>query len=120
MQLRTDCEQKLKEKDGTVCSLETEKVSLLAQIEEERQRAEDLQFKFEEVAITHGDANTNYLTRIKELEHKLQEEAKRVELLEQDSNKLFEAEEELAKTRVEVDELKEAYQKDKEQANNGM
>ena len=47
-------------------------------------------------------ANSIYENKIKELEKQLSEERERVIQLERDSTKLFEAEEELTKLRIEI------------------
>lgn len=47
-------------------------------------------------------ANATYESKIKDLEKKLSEERERVIQLEKDSTKLFEAEEELAKLKTEL------------------
>lgn len=64
----------------------------------------------EEETIDKGDLVSSKKTqeeKIKELEKALADEKKRVEVLEQDSNKLFEAEEQLVIVKDELDTLRE-------------
>lgn len=55
-------------------------------------------------------SNENNIKRIKELEEKLQKERDKVESLESDANKLFEAEENLIKAKEEIDSLRKQLQ----------
>ncbi|XP_044733668.1 CAP-Gly domain-containing linker protein 1-like [Chrysoperla carnea] len=106
---RQECEIKLKENNGALCKLQSEREVLLGQINEEKQKAEDLQFRFEEAALHKDDVESTasiYLAKIKELENSLKEERENVKRLEKDNDKLFEAEEELTKTKVELEQLK--------------
>ncbi|XP_066432905.1 CAP-Gly domain-containing linker protein 2 isoform X4 [Eleutherodactylus coqui] len=58
---------------GMVESTQKEKIELLNQLEEERRKVEDLQFRVEEESITKGDLETTVAeqTRIQELEEEL-------------------------------------------------
>ncbi|KAF5279166.1 hypothetical protein FQR65_LT03412 [Abscondita terminalis] len=110
---RAECESKLKEYSTVLSHLNVDRGSLLSQLEDEKRKNEDLQFKFEEAAITKGDievSNQSNIHRINDLEERLTAERKKVELLEQESSKLFEAEEELVKSREEIDSLKSDLQ----------
>ncbi|KAK4875245.1 hypothetical protein RN001_011667 [Aquatica leii] len=110
---RAECESKLKEYSTVLSHLNVDRGSLLSQLEDEKRKNEDLQFKFEEAAITKGDievSNQTNIHRIKDLEERLTLEKQKVELLEHESSKLFEAEEELVKSREEIDSLKSNLQ----------
>lgn len=52
-------------------------------------------------------------TRISELENALQEEQKKTELLDKDSNKLFETEEVLVKTKEELETVRQELESTK-------
>ncbi|XP_071446983.1 CAP-Gly domain-containing linker protein 1 isoform X4 [Hetaerina americana] len=87
--------------------VELDKRELAAQLEEERRRMEDLQFRFEEASIAKIDMEGQdevHLERIKELEKALQDERTRAEELELESNRAFEIEENLAKVREEAEQ----------------
>ncbi|XP_043271719.1 CAP-Gly domain-containing linker protein 1 [Venturia canescens] len=79
--------------------------SLKAQLEEEKQKNEDLLFRFEEGSINMDDIqviNTQNENKMKELEKQLLEERERIIKLEQDNLKLIEARDELAKLRAQL------------------
>ncbi|KAF2904339.1 hypothetical protein ILUMI_01836 [Ignelater luminosus] len=117
---RSECESKLQEYSVILSQLNIDRGSLLSQLDDEKRKNEDLQFRFEEAAITKGDieqsivnqnvTNESNIRRIKDLEEQLTQERQKVENLEADSGKLFEAEEALVKTREEVDLLKNDLQ----------
>ncbi|XP_015839167.1 CAP-Gly domain-containing linker protein 1 isoform X16 [Tribolium castaneum] len=120
-QYRSQCEQKVRESDDILSKLKVDRDELLSQLEDEKRKNEDLQFRFEEASITKSDieesilvqsaTSEGYVKRIKELEAKLEEDRHKAEQLEATSNKLFEAEEGLIKAREEI----EALRKDLEQ-----
>ncbi|XP_048509340.1 CAP-Gly domain-containing linker protein 2 isoform X4 [Athalia rosae] len=109
---REDMEKKIQEAQLALAKLLDEKSLLVAQLEEERRKSEDLLFRYEEESINKDDiqeektaqnvTNTLNENKIKELEQKLSEERERVVQLEQESVKLFEVEEELTKLRTEL------------------
>ncbi|KAF5269688.1 hypothetical protein FQA39_LY08611 [Lamprigera yunnana] len=106
---RSDCESKLKEYSTVLSHLNLDRDTLLSQLDDEKRKNEDLQFKFEEAAISKGDIEANNRTniqQIRDLEERLALERQKVEFLEQESGKLFEAEEALVKSREEIDTLK--------------
>ncbi|XP_044271292.1 CAP-Gly domain-containing linker protein 2 isoform X3 [Tribolium madens] len=120
-QYRSECEQKILQGDEILSKLKVDRNDILNQLEDEKRKNEDLQFRFEEAAITKSDIEESilvqsatsdaYIKRIKELEAKLEEDRQKAEQLEATSNKLFEAEEGLIKAREEI----EALRKDLEQ-----
>ncbi|XP_012277804.1 restin homolog isoform X2 [Orussus abietinus] len=102
---REDMERMVQEAQFAYSKILDEKNSLAMQLEEERRKYEDLLFRFEEESLTRDDIQvTNALNeaKIKDLEKQLMEERERVLRLEQDSTKLFEAEEELTRLRSEL------------------
>ncbi|XP_046739296.1 CAP-Gly domain-containing linker protein 2 isoform X2 [Diprion similis] len=109
---REDMEKKIQDAEQALAQLLDEKNILVTQLEEERRKCEDLLFRFEEESVnkdtiqeektTQNVANSLNENKIKELELKLSEERERVVQLEQESIKLFEAEEELTKLRSEL------------------
>lgn len=54
-QYRIECEKKMKESLDIVTRLKADQDELLSQLEDEKRKNEDLQFKFEEAAITKAD-----------------------------------------------------------------
>ncbi|OXU21741.1 hypothetical protein TSAR_011586 [Trichomalopsis sarcophagae] len=109
---REETEKVSQETQNTLAQLLEEKNLLTTQLDEERRKCEDLLFRFEEESISKDDiqkesseqsvANSIYENKIKDLEKQLSEERERVIQLERDSTKLFEAEEELTKLRIEL------------------
>ncbi|XP_016838153.1 restin homolog isoform X2 [Nasonia vitripennis] len=102
---REETEKVSQETQSTLAQLLEEKNLLATQLDEERRKCEDLLFRFEEESISKDDiqvANSIYENKIKDLEKQLSEERERVIQLERDSTKLFEAEEELTKLRIEL------------------
>ncbi|KAK0160840.1 hypothetical protein PV328_008206 [Microctonus aethiopoides] len=108
---REDMEKMIKEKQEAFAILLEEKNQLNGQLEEERQKCEDLLFRVEEASVNKEDIQKNSTeqnvmnvlneTKIKELESQLTEERERVIQLEHNNTKLFEVEEELEKIRSE-------------------
>ncbi|XP_046474834.1 CAP-Gly domain-containing linker protein 1 isoform X1 [Neodiprion pinetum] len=109
---RENMEKKIQDAEQALAQLLDEKSILVTQLDEERRKCEDLLFRFEEESVdkdaiqqektTQNVTNSLNENKIKELELKLSEERERVVQLEQDSIKLFEAEEELTKLRSEL------------------
>ncbi|XP_066432875.1 CAP-Gly domain-containing linker protein 2 isoform X1 [Eleutherodactylus coqui] len=104
---------------GMVESTQKEKIELLNQLEEERRKVEDLQFRVEEESITKGDLETQTQlehARIRELEQNLLfEKAKTAKLLKEledkrqttvaEQTRIQELEEELNLRRNEIEDL---------------
>ncbi|XP_033230832.1 restin homolog isoform X2 [Belonocnema kinseyi] len=110
---RQDMEKTVQDSESALAILLDEKKNLGMQLEEEKRRCEDLLFRFEEESIYKDDIQViNVLNenKIKEIEKQLSEERERVVLLEKESTKLFEAEEELARLRVELQTIQEKNQ----------
>ncbi|KAK5644359.1 hypothetical protein RI129_005659 [Pyrocoelia pectoralis] len=110
---RSECESKLNEFTGALSQLNIDRQGLLSQLDDEKRRNEDLQFKFEEAAITKGDievVNQTNIQRIRDLENQLASERLKSDQLEAESGKLFEAEEALVKARDEIESLKSNLQ----------
>ncbi|KAK0174793.1 hypothetical protein PV327_010522 [Microctonus hyperodae] len=108
---REDMEKIIMEKQEAFTVLLEEKNQLNGQLEEERQKCEDLLFRVEEASVNKEDIqkdrkeqnvlNVLNENKIKELESQLTEERERVIQLEHKNTKLFEVEEELEKIRSE-------------------
>nr|CAD7453456.1 unnamed protein product [Timema tahoe] len=108
-QYKNDCEAKLLSYQDVLKKFDMEKKELLSLLEDEKHRVEDLQFRVAEESIMKGDievSNASNLERIRQLEESLAEERHKSELLEHDSNKLFEAEESLARYRDDLETLR--------------
>ncbi|XP_031350862.1 uncharacterized protein LOC116176432 [Photinus pyralis] len=106
---RLECEKKLNEFTGALAQLNIDRQSILSQLDDEKRRNEDLQFRFEEAAITKGDVevvNQTNKHKIIALEKQLAAERLKSDQLETESSKLFEAEEALVKSRDEIESLK--------------
>ncbi|XP_034952546.1 restin homolog isoform X4 [Chelonus insularis] len=114
---REEMEKTVLEAQSALEKLLEEKNQLTTQLDEEKQKTEDLQFRFEEESFTKEDIqkerteqsviNTLNENKIKELEKELSEERERVIQLERDSTRLFELEEELTKLKNEKTEFLE-------------
>ncbi|XP_063226060.1 CAP-Gly domain-containing linker protein 2 isoform X4 [Bacillus rossius redtenbacheri] len=103
------CDGRIQDLQRMVEKLEMERRELSSQLEDEKRRIEDIQFRFEEESIIKTDlevANAALVKQIQELEENLAEERRKSERLEQDSNKLFETEEALARTREDFETLR--------------
>ncbi|XP_028143032.1 restin homolog isoform X3 [Diabrotica virgifera virgifera] len=102
------------EQDSTVLNaLRHENTQLASQLEEEKRKTEDIQFRLEETVIFKEDLETkdkSNVAKIKELQDQLTSEKQRIEALEADTNKLFEAEENLIKYKEEVETLRQELQ----------
>nr|XP_033323321.1 CAP-Gly domain-containing linker protein 1 isoform X7 [Megalopta genalis] len=104
-QYREKMQRTVTEAEADLIKLLEEKNTLTLQLEEEKRKCEDLLFRFEEESVNKDDIqviNTVNENKIKDLEKQLAEERERVAQFEQDSIKLFETEEELARLRNEV------------------
>ncbi|XP_061822292.1 CAP-Gly domain-containing linker protein 1 isoform X1 [Nerophis lumbriciformis] len=86
-QYAMETEAKLDQLRSMVEAADRDKVELLNQLEEERRKVEDLQFRVEEACITKGDLETQTrleLAHIKELEQSLLFEKAKAEKLQRD------------------------------------
>ncbi|XP_055010121.1 CAP-Gly domain-containing linker protein 1 [Boleophthalmus pectinirostris] len=86
-QYAIDMEAKLDQLRSLVEAADREKVELLNQLEEEKRKVEDLQFRVEEACITKGDLETQTRlehAHIKELEQSLLFEKTKAEKLQRD------------------------------------
>ncbi|XP_070527441.1 CAP-Gly domain-containing linker protein 1 isoform X3 [Cardiocondyla obscurior] len=111
-------QQTISEAEHTVTKLLDEKGVLTLQLEEEKRKCEDLLFRFEEESVNKDDIqkersaqsviNIVNETKIKELEDKIVEEQReRAAQSERDSVKLFEAAEEIAFLRNEINKVQD-------------
>jgi hypothetical protein len=55
MQYRAECEIRVLENADLLSELKVDRAELLSQLEDEKRKNEDLQFRFEEAAITKSD-----------------------------------------------------------------
>ncbi|XP_072400247.1 uncharacterized protein CLIP-190 isoform X3 [Diabrotica undecimpunctata] len=104
---------KLEEDFNLVNALKHENTQLASQLEEEKRKTEDIQFRLEETVIFKDDLETkdkSNVAKIKELEDQLTAEKQRIEAFEADTNKLFEAEENLIKYKEEAETLRQELQ----------
>uniref|UniRef100_A0A4W3HBX2 CAP-Gly domain containing linker protein 1 n=1 Tax=Callorhinchus milii TaxID=7868 RepID=A0A4W3HBX2_CALMI len=132
--LRTGHEQQVLEMDAKmdqlralVVAADREKVELLNQLEEEKRKVEDLQFRVEEESITKGDLETQTRlehARIKELEHSLLFEKTKAEKLQREledtrvatvseKSRIMELERDLALRMKDVSELRQRLESTK-------
>ncbi|KAJ8918792.1 hypothetical protein NQ315_011076 [Exocentrus adspersus] len=110
---RAECEVKLQEHLTLLNKLKEDRNELVAQLEDERRKNEDLLFRLEEASITKDDievTNESNISKIKELEEQLKKERDKVDSLETEANKLFEAEENLCKAKEEIESLRNQLQ----------
>ncbi|NXD13716.1 CLIP2 protein, partial [Nothocercus nigrocapillus] len=117
----TEAEGNLQRARAVVDGMQKEKIELLNQLEEEKRKVEDLQFRVEEESITKGDLETQTQlehARIRELEQSLLfEKAQAEKLLKEledtrlttvaEQSRILQLEEELSLRRSEVDELRQ-------------
>ncbi|XP_043857912.1 CAP-Gly domain-containing linker protein 2 isoform X2 [Dromiciops gliroides] len=117
----SEAESSLQRARALVESLQKEKVELLNQLEEEKRKVEDLQFRVEEESITKGDLETQTQlehARIGELEQSLLfEKAQAEKLLRElednrmttvaEQSRILQLEEELSLRRGEIEELQQ-------------
>ncbi|XP_027646794.1 CAP-Gly domain-containing linker protein 2 isoform X5 [Falco biarmicus] len=116
-----EAEGNLQRARALVDGMQKEKIELLNQLEEEKRKVEDLQFRVEEESITKGDLETQTQlehARIRELEQSLLfEKAQAEKLLREledtrlttvaEKSRILQLEEELSLRRSEVDELRQ-------------
>ncbi|XP_076266229.1 cytoplasmic linker protein 190 isoform X7 [Rhynchophorus ferrugineus] len=106
---RAECEETLKQHMEMLNQLKESRDELMAQLEDEKKKNEDWQFKFEEAEITKSDLEElkdSGTSKIKELEDLLTSEREKIENLESETTRLFETEEKLSKAQDEIDNLK--------------
>ncbi|XP_060641990.2 CAP-Gly domain-containing linker protein 1 isoform X13 [Anolis sagrei] len=115
-----EMETKMDQLRALVEAADREKVELLNQLEEERRRVEDLQFRVEEESITKGDLETQTKlehARIKELEQSLLFEKTKADKLQREledtrvatvseKSRIMELEQDLILRETEVNELR--------------
>ncbi|CAL1539261.1 unnamed protein product [Lymnaea stagnalis] len=111
--LRLDAEEQITKYRTLVAELENEKQELLAFLEEEKRKVEDLQFQLEEEALKdEGDAKSAGPTeelQVKELERQLKKERDRAEKLEADLQQIKQKLEEQQKAALEADDAQASY-----------
>ncbi|KAK6625059.1 hypothetical protein RUM43_005350 [Polyplax serrata] len=113
---RAESEARVSDLDALVCLLKSEKKAIVSQLDDERKKFDDLQFRFEEETIDKADIRSTvaqYEEKLNMLQKTLSDERKRAEMLEHDSNKLFEAEEQMVIIKDELDTTKEELQAQK-------
>ncbi|GLV32318.1 Cytoplasmic linker protein 190 [Carabus blaptoides fortunei] len=111
---RFENEAKLHEHLSLLVQREKQRDELAGQLDEVKKRLEDAQFRFEEETLTKDDievANKNHMERIQELEELLANERLKNEKLEQETKRLFETEEILAKIQEEMENLQRSQDK---------
>ncbi|XP_074466086.1 CAP-Gly domain-containing linker protein 2 isoform X2 [Sebastes fasciatus] len=119
MQYVTENENNLQQVQTLLASTQKDKLELANQLEEEKRKVEDLQFRVEEESITKGDLETQRKlerAHIRQLEQSLLLEKSRAEVLQKDLEKrrqttveeqsrIVQLEEELNLRRAEMDNL---------------
>uniref|UniRef100_W5M2C8 CAP-Gly domain containing linker protein 2 n=1 Tax=Lepisosteus oculatus TaxID=7918 RepID=W5M2C8_LEPOC len=120
-QYATETEANLQQVRTLLASAQKEKVELANQLEEEKRKVEDLQFRVEEESITKGDLETQTKlehARIRQLEQSLQLEKSKAEKLQkeleekrqttvEEKSRVLQLEEELVLRKAEVEELQQ-------------
>ncbi|XP_036380027.1 CAP-Gly domain-containing linker protein 2 isoform X1 [Megalops cyprinoides] len=118
-QYATEAESNLQQARTLLASAQKDKVELANQLEEEKRKVEDLQFRVEEESITKGDLETQTKmehARIRQLEQSLLLEKSKLETLqkeleekrqstEEEKSRVMQLEEELALRKAEIEEL---------------
>ncbi|XP_065140307.1 CAP-Gly domain-containing linker protein 2 isoform X1 [Paramisgurnus dabryanus] len=97
VQYATETESNLQQVQALLAATEKDKMELANQLEEEKRKVEDLQFRVEEESITKGDLETQTKlehARIRQLEHSLHLEMSKAERLQK------ELEEKMVKARI--------------------
>ncbi|XP_057665095.1 restin homolog isoform X5 [Diorhabda carinulata] len=115
---REEIAGKLEEDMKLFNTLKAENTQLTIQLDEEKRKSEDILFRLEETVISKDDLETkdkDSLMKINELEKQLLCEKQKIDNMETDANKLFEAEENLIKYKEEIDFLKEQLQQSRSQ-----
>uniref|UniRef100_A0AAY4DFI1 CAP-Gly domain-containing protein n=1 Tax=Denticeps clupeoides TaxID=299321 RepID=A0AAY4DFI1_9TELE len=124
LQYATETENSLQQVRAALAATQKDKLELANQLEEEKRKVEDLQFRVEEESITKGDLETQTKlehARIRQLEQSLHSERSRAEKLQreleekmqttvEEKSRVMQLEEELALRRAEVEELQARLQ----------
>ncbi|XP_050964752.1 CAP-Gly domain-containing linker protein 2 isoform X1 [Labeo rohita] len=125
LQYATEAESNLQQARALLASTQKDKMELANQLEEERRKVEDLQFRVEEESITKGDLETQTKlehARIRQLEQCLHLEKSKAERLQkeleekmqttvEEKSRVMQLEEELALRKAEVEELQARLQR---------
>uniref|UniRef100_A0A673INM7 CAP-Gly domain-containing linker protein 2-like n=1 Tax=Sinocyclocheilus rhinocerous TaxID=307959 RepID=A0A673INM7_9TELE len=125
LQYATEAESNLQQVRALLASTQKDKMELANQLEEERRKVEDLQFRVEEESITKGDLETQTKlehARIRQLEQCLHLEKSKAERLQkeleekmqttvEEKSRVMQLEEELALRKAEVEELQARLQR---------
>nr|XP_055056512.1 CAP-Gly domain-containing linker protein 2 isoform X2 [Misgurnus anguillicaudatus] len=125
VQYATETESNLQQVQALLATTEKDKMELANQLEEEKRKVEDLQFRVEEESITKGDLETQTKlehARIRQLEHSLHLEMSKAERLQkeleekmqttvEEKSRVIQLEEELAVRKSEVEELQARLQR---------
>ncbi|XP_048045523.1 CAP-Gly domain-containing linker protein 2 isoform X1 [Megalobrama amblycephala] len=125
LQYATETESNLQQVRALLASTQKDKMELANQLEEERRKVEDLQFRVEEESITKGDLETQTKlehARIRQLEQCLHLEKSKAERLQkeleenmqttvEEKSRVMQLEEELALRKAEVEELQVRVQR---------
>ncbi|XP_051954488.1 CAP-Gly domain-containing linker protein 2-like isoform X2 [Xyrauchen texanus] len=125
LQYATELESNLQQVRALLASTQKDKVELANQLEEEKRKVEDLQFRVEEESITKGDLETQTKlehARIRQLEQCLHLEKSKAERLQkelvekmqttvEEKSRVMQLEEELGVRKAEVEELQARLQR---------
>ncbi|XP_052447834.1 CAP-Gly domain-containing linker protein 2 isoform X1 [Carassius gibelio] len=125
LQYATEAESNLQQVGAMLASTQKDKMELANQLEEEKRKVEDLQFRVEEESITKGDLETQTKlehARIRQLEQCLHLEKSKAERLQkeleekmqttvEEKSRVMQLEEELALHKAEVEELQARLQR---------
>ncbi|XP_051526168.1 CAP-Gly domain-containing linker protein 2-like isoform X3 [Myxocyprinus asiaticus] len=125
LQYATELESNLQQVRAQLASTQKDKVELANQLEEEKRKVEDLQFRVEEESITKGDLETQTKlehARIRQLEQCLHLEKSKAERLQkelvekmqttvEEKSRVMQLEEELGMRKAEVEELQARLQR---------
>ncbi|KAF4113532.1 CAP-Gly domain-containing linker protein 2 isoform X2 [Onychostoma macrolepis] len=125
LQYATEAESNLQQARALLASTQKDKMELANQLEEERRKVEDLQFRVEEESITKGDLETQTKlehARIRQLEQCLYLEKSKAERLQkeleekmqttvEEKSRVMQLEEELSLRKAEVEELQARLQR---------
>ncbi|XP_066551402.1 CAP-Gly domain-containing linker protein 2 isoform X2 [Amia ocellicauda] len=120
-QYAAETEASLQQVRTLLASAQKDKLELANQLEEEKRKVEDLQFRVEEESITKGDLETQTKlehARIRQLEQSLQFEKSKAEKLQkeleekrqttvEEKSRILQLEEELTLRRAEIEELQQ-------------
>ncbi|XP_066260860.1 CAP-Gly domain-containing linker protein 1 isoform X3 [Euwallacea similis] len=108
---RTECEAQLQEHIILLNELKESRNELLSQLEDEKKKNEDWQFRFEEAEITRADLeilNSANASKIKELEETLASQKEIIQNLDSEANR--ETQETLNKANTEIESLRKELQ----------